>query len=192
MVEIDRERPRLKTCCVVRQGGINFLPHSHTGQRRPTNHGLDTAKPCIADCCAFSREEDEVKHLHRGLALGVVAAWIATCLSPLLIALVSLDSESNLPACCRRDGKHRCAASTHIPVTGTAFSSPRRHCPFFPHGVTTPSSSTGYSLPSTSFHGSLECASALVTTGEARCRLSLNRCYPKRGPPLVIPRSSQS
>jgi hypothetical protein len=42
------------------------------------------------------------------------------------------DLDASLPACCRRDGSHRYAASMHSSGNGTGFTAPKRHCPAFP------------------------------------------------------------
>lgn len=48
-----------------------------------------------------------------------------------------VDGESNLPACCRRDGKHHCGMMSpemtgmaDSPLSGPAVDAPRARCPF--------------------------------------------------------------
>ena len=47
---------------------------------------------------------------------------LASLLLPLFVPFFSLGSETTMPACCRRDGKHHCAMSARLqePVQGTA------------------------------------------------------------------------
>jgi len=74
--------------------------------------------------------------MRRGLSiLLILLFW----LGPIAAALQP-GSESRLPACCRRSGKHHCAMSEETPVfgmqsgSGPAFTAPA-HCPFYPRNV---------------------------------------------------------
>lgn len=54
--------------------------------------------------------------------------------APLLAS--TSDPENNLPACCRRNGKHHCMMlATMRQIPGTAVSAPPEKCPLFPKGI---------------------------------------------------------
>jgi hypothetical protein len=58
--------------------------------------------------------------MRRTLASLLLALWIASACAPLL------QAQSKLPACCRADGKHRCA--THL--QGDGFHASASGCPY--------------------------------------------------------------
>lgn len=58
---------------------------------------------------------------------------------PLIEPLLFSGPESNLPACCRRDGKHKCtmmmARAQHKEAAGPQFSASTDPCPLFPRAA---------------------------------------------------------
>jgi len=52
--------------------------------------------------------------VHRLLLRTMSGVLLAFFLLPLFAPFLSSDSESTLPACCRRDGKHHCAMSARL------------------------------------------------------------------------------
>jgi hypothetical protein len=85
-----------------------------------------------------------VREVQRTLAFGLLVACIVAWFCPFLVAYISPDSESNLPACCRRRGKHHCSASIRYQPANKTFSSPRQQCPFFPQTTPSQTSIAGY------------------------------------------------
>jgi hypothetical protein len=57
-----------------------------------------------------------------------------------LVLFAPLFVESKLPACCRKDGKHRCSRMDAAlpPVSGEALQSPRSRCSQFPSAALAP------------------------------------------------------
>ena len=102
-----------------------------------------------------------------------------------------VDGESNLPACCRRDGKHHCGMMSpemtgmaDSPLSGPAVDAPRARCPFFPNGgALLPHSEAA--LPASSQAAATATVSQFATAAqvEAGYRTSVSRSHPKRGPP---------
>lgn len=58
-----------------------------------------------------------------------------------LTALSSASEEATLPACCRRNGEHRCARAAEMTAVSTAsggrpiWNAPQ-HCPYYPQNAT--------------------------------------------------------
>jgi hypothetical protein len=94
------------------------------------------------------------------------------------------DSPSQLPICCRRDGKHHCAmlADWMGQNTGPAFSSSA--CPYRSGARTWTSGTVRYSHPSGIYFGALLSHPAVQAQTEAKFRLSVIRANLKRGPPV--------
>jgi hypothetical protein len=102
-----------------------------------------------------------------------------------------VDSESNLPACCRRDGKHHCGMldrdMAETPSSGLAADALRAKCPFFPNGgAVLPHS--GALLLAASQPAGISIVSQIGTPGHAEAGycISLNRSHRKRGPPSLL------
>jgi hypothetical protein len=60
---------------------------------------------------------------------------------PLILPALALGQgpDSNLPACCRRDGKHHCMMSAEEMqrlLNGIKASAPHSHCPLYPAAIT--------------------------------------------------------
>ena len=127
----------------------------------------------------------------KALAFVLLLGCLVTCPNPLLI-IVSPDSESNLPACCRRDGKHRCAASIRPVPADNSFGTQRQHCPFFPQ--TTPAQSNGSGTLPLSFlvHAPIATTVGARIETETTFPRPVDRSHLKRGPPLSISQSSFS
>jgi hypothetical protein len=116
-------------------------------------------------------------------ALSVVT-WNATV--PALIA----DSESGLPACCRRDGKHHCAMMAMFEKqqqnTGPSVKAAARKCSLFPKAP--PAFSTGHSAlaPAIAAVGQISSHPMGKAQTEALYRISHSRARDKRGPPSLL------
>jgi hypothetical protein len=102
--------------------------------------------------------------------------------SPLAFAS---DADSKLPACCRRNGAHRCVMAATFPPSGPAVeATPCRSCP----GAQVLTAPTGAVLLKVS-EGSFESAfseSALQSLAEARRLTRASRSNQKRGPPTLL------
>jgi len=107
-----------------------------------------------------------------------------------LVAAATNDPEANLPACCRKHGKHHCAMMTSLMeanASGRAQvgATPER-CGMYPRG-TAAVGTTVYGAPGVSAAVYAEVVShpAVQAQTEARYRLALDRARQKRGPPSV-------
>jgi len=101
-----------------------------------------------------------------------------------------VDADSNLPACCRRDGKHHCGMMVRD-MAGPASSGPvvdalRTRCPSFPSGgALLPHSRAAMVAAFQTVSVSIGCQIAGPAQAEAGYRVSFSRGHQKRGPPRL-------
>ena len=122
--------------------------------------------------------------------------WIAVVMLVLLggmyaeplVAAATNDSEANLPACCRRHGKHHCTMMTSLMEANASGRAqvgvtPER-CGMYPRGTAAVGTAV-YGAPGVSAAVYAEVVShpAVQAQTEARYRLALDRARQKRGPP---------
>ena len=104
---------------------------------------------------------------------------------------VSASVEANLPACCRRDGKHHCGMSAMqrsaaLTGMGTRVSAVGEKCPYYPKAM-----AGALHLPfaperSAAIFAGI-CAHPTVSPQtSARYRISFSRSRQKRGPPVSL------
>jgi len=118
------------------------------------------------------------------LALLAILASNATL--PALLA----DSESTLPPCCRRDGKHHCAMMAMLEMqeqsAGPSFKARARKCSMFPQAPT-PFFMGHPARPSTSTLTEPVAAHPVAEAQpEVLYRISHSRARQKRGPPPIL------
>ena len=107
------------------------------------------------------------------LLLAILLATIAP-----LLAL----SPQSLPACCRADGKHHCAAMMTIHLDGVGFRAQMPPCPYLQHPAVAPA------------HSALQVERATLSVTSTFSKLDAPSCdtvvvashysVPQRGPPL--------
>ena len=104
----------------------------------------------------------------------------------LLSPLFGSDGDTNLPACCRRGGKHHCSMDSGSGTTGPAWRANGR-CPSYPgFGAGTMQLVAGVT-PSTSASFELAAHQASCNSFELRVLSSLClRAHAKRGPPASV------
>ena len=121
--------------------------------------------------------------MRRISAILLMALFSLSLISP---AVFASDADSNLPACCRRAGKHHCAmTASQLGASGPAVQTGR--CPVFPAGEAVPANRP-VSLPGTAqvvFAGLASHPASRPQT-EALCRISYSRAAQKRGPPTLL------
>ena len=122
--------------------------------------------------------------MRRAFAATLVLIFSLPLIAPVL---VSASAASQLPACCRRSGKHHCAMSMEMGNISTHDRSVSEKCPFSdfahtplmrPHAFPTPLSSATTSLAAD--------PAAIVRAAEAGYRISADRARHKRGPPRLL------
>jgi hypothetical protein len=131
-----------------------------------------------------------VREVQRTLAFGLLVACIVAWFCPFLVACISPNSESNLPACCRRHGKHHCSASIRYQRSNKTFSSPSQQCPFFPQATPSQTSIAEYLHVCFVAYDPARTTVALKCANETVHRYSPVRSHPKRGPPRAYRQNS--
>jgi hypothetical protein len=121
--------------------------------------------------------------MRRGIAivLTLLFSWL------LIVPAFAASSDSTIPVCCRKNGKHHCMARGMAQgSSGAAISVVTEKCPCCPHA--TVASQTQFCAPATSqavFAGLLR-HPAVAPQTEASYRISYDRSRQKRGPPSLI------
>jgi hypothetical protein len=124
--------------------------------------------------------------VRRVLSFTLLLLFSLPLISPLLA--LTAGSDANLPACCRRNGAHHCARTTHPadPAAGINLSTIPQHCPAYPAVITQ------------ARHGDLSIHTApLIFAGiishptvkpqtQARARVAFDISRQKRGPPTDL------
>lgn len=133
--------------------------------------------------------------LTRFPAAGTIALVRSVCAIVLLgvfsfamaVPIVFADSDSQLPACCRRNGKHHCAMAGLEPSSGPAFQAPLGHCPLYPAAgtVSLHSDPVLAAAPQILFAAVVSHPAYHAQT-EAHYRASFSRSRQKRGPPILL------
>ena len=117
----------------------------------------------------------------RSLAIGLLGLFSALSVVPLILS----DPQSNLPACCRRNGKHRCSmiemeepSASHSGVTAVP---PR--CPLFAKLAPPAYRIQHYPFTPLAFDESMVNQPSAPARAEVEHRISAMRAHHKRGPP---------
>jgi hypothetical protein len=123
--------------------------------------------------------------LRKLLAITLLALAGLPLIQPLLA--LAPKSEANLPACCRRDGKHHCMMSMadrgQFASRTPQFQSPAEKCPYCPVSIAIVQGNA-LLLPITkAIFAELIAHPAIAAQTELKLRISLNRSRQKRGPP---------
>jgi hypothetical protein len=123
--------------------------------------------------------------MRRALASFLLAVFSFPLIAPALF----VDAEANLPACCRRDGKHHCAMTMDeaAPATGVSFRTVQSRCPLYPGAPAAPVGRYVAVLRSSgAVFGAIVTHPAIHFQTEAGYRISFGRSSQKRGPPIVL------
>jgi hypothetical protein len=108
---------------------------------------------------------------------------------PLIAPAFFVDAEANLPACCRRDGKHHCAMTMDetASAAGVSVGTAQPRCPLYPGASATPVGRYAAVLRSSgAVFGAIVSHPAIQFQTEAGYRISFGRSSQKRGPPVVL------
>ncbi len=122
--------------------------------------------------------------VRRVLSIVLLVIFSLPLISPVLA--LAPDSDVNLPACCRRNGAHRCVR-TMRPVgassSETSVSDLPQRCPAYPAVVTSVRhGDLSFHTASLIFAGVVSHPTVKPQT-EARARVALDLSRQKRGPP---------
>jgi hypothetical protein len=117
----------------------------------------------------------------RFIAIALLLVFAGDTALPALLA----DSESSLPACCRRDGKHHCAMMEKE-TAGPSWRTVTRKCPLFPKSAV--AFFTDQAAPPAASHFAGWIASHPVNKAQTEVlyRISHSRTRQKRGPPSFV------
>ena len=121
--------------------------------------------------------------MRRLVAFPLLALFSISLIGP---AVFVSSAESNLPECCRRDGKHRCAMpeSGSDPASGPVLQAER--CPSFPVHAVAPKPDPGQVRAYQALAGVFADYRAPHAKPESLCRISFSRAGQKRGPPISL------
>jgi DNA-binding XRE family transcriptional regulator len=117
----------------------------------------------------------------RFIAIALLLIFSGDSALPALLA----DSESSLPACCRRDGKHHCAM-TEKEAAGPSWRTATRKCPLFPKRTVAFFTDQAAPLPASRFAGWIASHPVTKAQTEALYHISHSRTRQKRGPPSFV------
>ena len=122
--------------------------------------------------------------MRRAFAVMLVLGFSLPLIAP---ALASAPAESQLPACCRRNGKHHCAMSMQMGNIPSSFRVVSEKCPYSPFAHTPllqpqPFSSVNAPAASRPAAG----PATIVRAAEAGYRISADRARHTRGPPRLL------
>jgi hypothetical protein len=96
------------------------------------------------------------------------------------------DSDSNLPACCRRNGSHHCSLAAHKRSSGVGFSASGQ-CPMFPtFAVATATGTAGRLTPRVAVFAPDFVSFFVPLLVSASRQSRFVSAYGERGPPLFL------
>ena len=114
----------------------------------------------------------------------MMASLLLAVFSLLPLAPLLLADDSNLPACCRRLGAHRCAIGS-MNTRDASFIQQR--CAQFPlAGAALAATGIAAVTPSQAVFAAIVSHPAAHAQTEVRYRVSFSRAWQKRGPPTVL------
>jgi len=124
--------------------------------------------------------------LRKSLSILLLAVFGLPFVSPLLD--MTAGAESNLPACCRRNGAHHCMMSAEqmeALLHGDHFTVIHSKCPLYPKANTTAHHPDYSFVPSAVVFTEGLSAPETLRQIEAWARVALEGARQKRGPPTV-------
>jgi hypothetical protein len=129
-----------------------------------------------------------MKVLRKFLAIALLAVFGLPFVSPLFA--LTAKNEANLPACCRRDGKHHCMSNTDergsIAARDRQFHAPMEKCPYCPTAIAIVHGNLFVAPTAQAIFAALIAHPAVVPQVESKLRISRGRSRQKRGPPAYI------
>jgi hypothetical protein len=131
--------------------------------------------------------------MRRILAISLFAVFLLPSVMPLLV-LANSDPDANLPACCRRNGKHHCMMSMEMMQAalngnkryGTQLHAIPMKCPLFPRALNTAQHKELSTRAAALIFAELVSHPAIHLQTEARARVARDCARQKRGPPALL------
>ena len=118
--------------------------------------------------------------MRRVIVLSLMMLFSLTLIAPLFAS----NQDANLPACCRRNGKHHCMMGSRSGLQ-KGFTSVSEKCPCCPFGACAVCSPIFKPEAGAQFSVEVGRHPAVAPQTEALYCLSTLRSHPKRGPPLA-------
>jgi hypothetical protein len=86
-------------------------------------------------CSWTQNRQDRWRRGRRDISVrrNLAVLLLAVTISPMIGLLLASSPESNLPACCRRNGKHHCVMTSSEPDGSSGPSLYARRCPVYPN-----------------------------------------------------------
>ena len=106
----------------------------------------------------------------------------------LFAPFIAGNADANLPACCRRNGKHHCMmrGMERLGGKGTGLASVSERCPRLPGGTGAIQSAKFMPEAVRQFHSTVVCQPVSVARSTVSFGASFLRSHPKRGPPSPL------
>jgi hypothetical protein len=122
--------------------------------------------------------------MRRAVAISLMMLFSWTLIAPFFVR----DADANLPACCRRSGRHHCAMRMMGELAGNqrGFTTVVEKCPYCPLSVSPINSPTYKAETAGAFYAEFVSHPALAPQTEAHYRISFLRNHQKRGPPTLL------
>jgi hypothetical protein len=118
-------------------------------------------------------------------SLAIVLTLVFSSL--LILPAFATSAESNLPACCRKNGKHHCMMRMGKSSASDAFlAAIGEKCPYFPHSTVAAHLETFTPALNQAIFAGIVRHPAVSPQTEAGYRASYLRSKQKRGPPTLI------
>jgi hypothetical protein len=134
-------------------------------------------------CLLIGRLDASMRALRRLLAISLLVVLSLSFVSPLLA--LSTKTGSDLPACCRRNGRHHCMSGAAAGLTQYAaptLNGSAEKCPYCPRATAVVHEA--FSVPTAqAVYAGLIAHPAVAAQTESKLRISLGRARQKRGPP---------
>jgi hypothetical protein len=115
------------------------------------------------------------------LSLLMMFGWL------LIAPFLAPDAEANIPACCRRHGKHHCMMN-RIERLGSQkrFTAVSEKCPRFPTGLNAAHSAAFKPDTGARFYAEVVRHPACSAQTDALYHIAFARSHQKRGPPALV------
>jgi hypothetical protein len=112
------------------------------------------------------------------ILLALLFSWM------LLLPAFAASAESNLSACCRKNGKHHCMIGMgSLSASGASLTAVGENCPYFPHSTVAAHVETFTPALNQAIFAGIVRHPAASSQSEAGHRASHLRSKQKRGPP---------